>query len=255
MIATRVIPCLLLRGQGFVKTVRFQKPTYLGDPVNIVRIFNDKEVDELFIADIEATPTQREPNFELLNKITTECFIPVTYAGGVTTLDQMKRLFAIGIEKVALNSITFKTPELIDQAAAVFGSQSVVVVIDVKKTLFGKYVACTHSGRSRTGADPLAHAKMAVARGAGEIVLNSIDRDGTGQGYDLPLIRSVSSHLSIPVIACGGAASTDDLRAAVVDGGASAAAAGSMFVFHGTQRAVLISYPDQETLHHLFSTV
>lgn len=253
MIASRVIPCLLLRNLGLVKTVKFRKPQYLGDPINIVRIFNDKEVDELVFLDITATMERKKPPFELLARITSECFMPLCYGGGVRDLQTMSTLYAIGIEKVALNSIAVEDPSLVASASREFGAQSVIVSIDVKKKLFGGYEVKTHGGRKATGLDPVAHAGRMEAAGAGEILLNSIDRDGTMSGYDLDLVRRVSSAVSIPVVACGGAAGIDDLSLAVKEGGASAAAAGSMFVFHGPHRAVLISYPTQQELRHVLA--
>ena len=252
MIATRVIPCLLLRNAGLVKTVRFGDPRYLGDPINIVRIFNDKEVDELVLLDIMATAQTRKPNFELLARITSECFMPLCYGGGVRALDTMKSLFAIGIEKVSLNSAAVEDRRLVEDAARAFGASSVVVSIDVKKRLFGGYEVRTHGGRKATGLDPVQHARDMERAGAGEILLNSIDRDGTMNGFDLELVRKVSSAVTIPVVACGGAGSVTDLGLVVRDAGASAAAAGSMFVFQGTHRAVLISYPSQAELRAVF---
>jgi cyclase len=253
MIATRVIPTLLLRNRGLVKTVRFGNPRYVGDPINAVRIFNDKEVDELAFLDITATVEGREPPYEALQDIASECFMPFCYGGGVTVLDQIRRLLKLGVEKVALNSEAVRNPEFIRTAADQVGSQSIVVSIDVKRNLFGQYRVQTHSGKKGTGLDPVRWAARAEELGAGEILLNSIDRDGTMQGYDLDLVARVSSAVNIPVIACGGAGDVNDLAAAVKQGGASAAAAGSMFVFEGKHRAVLISYPPQAQLRQLFS--
>lgn len=252
MIQTRVIPCLLLRNQGLVKTVRFSEPKYLGDPINIVRIFNDKEVDELVFLDITATLEKKEPPYELLERITSECFMPLCYGGGVRDIATMTRLYAMGIEKVALNTAAVENPQLVADAAEIFGSQSVIVSIDAKKKLFGGYEVYTNGGRKATGLAPLQHAKEMTRRGAGEILLNSIDRDGTMKGYDLALVRSVSAEVEVPVVACGGAATIDDLSAVVNEAGASAAAAGSMFVFQGPHRAVLISYPPAAQLRERF---
>jgi cyclase len=248
MIRTRVIPCLLLRNLGLVKTVRFRDPKYLGDPINIVKIFNDKEVDELVFLDITATVENKKPPFGLLEKIASECFMPLGYGGGVRSLEDMRTLFGIGIEKVSVNSYAVENPPFIRAAADLFGSQSVVVSMDVEKNRRGKYEVFTHSGQRATGLDPVKFAVEMEKQGAGELLLNSIDRDGTMQGYDLDLIKQVTGAASIPVIACGGASKVQDLAAVVKQGGASAAAAGSMFVFHGPHRAVLISYPSPKEL-------
>ena len=248
MLATRVIPCLLLRNQGFVKTVRFKKPTYLGDPINIVKIFNDKEVDELVLLDITATEEQKAPNFELLADIASEAFVPLGYGGGVNTIEHVKTLFNIGLEKVIINSHAFVEPELITHAADRFGSQSIVASIDVRSGWFGKSSVVTQSGERQTKRDPVSYAVEMQERGAGEILLTSVDRDGTMSGYDIDLIRSVTEAVTVPVVACGGAGCVGDFAAAVSEGGASAVSAGSMFVFQGKHRAVLINFPSHEEL-------
>ena len=248
----RIIPCLLLHHLGLVKTVRFKNPKYLGDPINIVKIFNDKEVDELFFVDIDATSERKSPSFELIERVAGEAFMPLGYGGGIRTLEDAKRILGLGIEKVAINSYAIENPQFIREASALVGSQSVVVSIDVKKNLFGKYEIFTHSGRKATGLDPVRFAVEIENMGAGEVLLNSIDRDGTMKGYDLKLIKEMTSALSIPVVACGGARTVQDLAAAVKQGGASAAGAGSMFVFQGPHRAVLISYPTRAALPHAF---
>ena len=243
MYRPRVIPCLLLRNLGLVKTVKFRNPTYLGDPINIVKIFNDKEVDELVFLDITATPGGRKPPFDFLSGVTSECFIPLCYGGGVRNLEDMKTLFTLGVEKVAVNTHAVENPAFMRTAADLFGSQSVIASLDVKKTWRGRYEVVTHCGRKRTGVDPVGLAVELERQGAGELLLTAIDRDGTMQGYDLELIKRVTAAVRIPVIACGGARRVSDLAAVVNEGGASAAAAGSMFVFQGPHRAVLISYP------------
>jgi cyclase len=248
MIRPRVIPCLLLKGGGLVKTVKFREPKYLGDPINIVRLFNDKEVDELVILDITATPEQRGPNYEQLRALTSECFMPLAYGGGIRTMADVQALLNIGIEKVILNTSAVERPALIREAADYAGNQAVVVSIDVKKDRLGRAEVFTHGGRIGTGLDPTAHAKSVEAAGAGEILLNSVDRDGTMRGYDIPLTRRLTEALRIPVVACGGAGELQDIADVIRLGGASAAAAGSLFVFHGPLRAVLISYPSREDL-------
>jgi imidazole glycerol-phosphate synthase subunit HisF len=247
MIRPRVIPCLLLRNEGLVKTVKFKDPKYLGDPINIVRIFNDKEVDELIFLDITATPENRAPNFEMLGKITSECFMPLGYGGGIRSMEDVKRLLAMGVEKIVLNTSAVENPSLIRTAAEYAGTQAVVISMDVKKTLFGKYEIFIRGGRKGTGLDPIKFAVEMEKQGAGELFLNSIDRDGTMQGYDLELIQRVAEAVTVPVVACGGAGNIQHLAEAVRSG-ASAAAAGSMFVFQGPLRGVLISYPAQEDL-------
>jgi len=247
VIRPRVIPCLLLKNEGLVKTVKFKDPRYLGDPINIVRIFNDKEVDELIFLDITATVENRPPNFEILGKITSECFMPLGYGGGIRTLEDVRKLLAIGVEKIVLNTSAVENPSLIRAAADYAGSQAVVISIDVKKTMFGKYEVYTRGGRKATGLDPVKFAVEMEKQGAGELFLNSIDRDGTMQGYDLELVRRVADSVTVPVVACGGAGNIQHLAEAI-QAGASAAAAGSMFVFQGPLRGVLISYPAQQEL-------
>lgn len=251
MIRPRVIPCLLLQDRGLVKTVKFKNPKYLGDPINIVRIFNDKEVDELVFLDIKATPENRPPAFDQLRNITSECFMPLGYGGGIKSMEDVRQLLSIGIEKIILNTSSVENPALIRAVADHAGSSSVVISIDVKKNIAGKYEVHTHCGRKGTGLDPVKHAVEVEKLGAGEILINSIDRDGMMEGYDLELVRRVSEAVGIPVVACGGAGNTRHLRDAIKLGGASAAAAGSMFVFQGPLRAVLISYPDPQEIKSL----
>ena len=252
MIRTRVIPALLLSGKGFVKTVQFKNPVYLGDSLNILKIFNEKGVDEICVLDIEATKAGAGPRFEFLEQLASECFIPLAYGGGVTTIEEMKRLFYLGFEKVVLNTAAINNPGLITDAAERFGSQSVIVSIDVKKQLFGGYKVITESGKRKTAREPVSYAREVEELGAGEILLNSIDLDGTMKGYDIELVQKVADAVEIPVVACGGAGSVDDLGSVVNQGGASAAAAGSIFVFKGPHKAVLISYPGEEKLREVF---
>lgn len=254
MIRPRVIPCLTLDGDGLYKTTRFAKPRYVGDPVNAVRLFNDKEVDELILVDYTATPQGRGPQFELIAEIAGEAFMPVCYGGGVRTLDDIGRLFRLGVEKVAINSAAHGAPKLIEEAARAFGNQSIVAAIDAKKTLLRGYQAYSHGGSTRRAISPGDWAQQVQDLGAGELLLTSIDRDGTMTGYDLELIRGVVERAAIPVIANGGAGSLADLAAAVTEGGASAAAAGSLFVFHGKHRAVLISYPSPAEIDGLHAS-
>jgi len=247
MLKTRVMPCLLLDGSRLVKTVKFKDPNYVGDPVNAVMIYNEKEVDELIFLDINASKVQREPPYEIITKIATECFMPFTYGGGIKSIEQMKRIFSLGVEKVAVNSHAVADPTLIARGAELFGNQSIVVSIDVKKTWAGAYKVFTHGGTKITSLDPVEWAKKAESLGAGEILLTSIDRDGTWEGYDTDLIHLVSSAVSVPIIACGGAGRVDDFGKAVA-AGASAVAAGSMVVYHGPARGVLINFPFRQQL-------
>jgi cyclase len=251
MLRTRIIPCLLLQNQGLVKTVKFKNPTYVGDPINAVRIFNVKEVDELIFLDISASRDKRAPNLDVIGTIASQCFMPFCYGGGVRDTATIRRIFSLGAEKVAINSQALSNPQLIREAADLFGSQSIVAAIDVKKNLLGRYRVYDSSRAAATDLDPVRHAVEMERQGAGEILLTSVDRDGTRQGFDLDLIQRVSEAVGIPVIACGGADSLQDLSAAIKVGGASAVAAGSMFVFYGKHRAVLINYPDAADLEQL----
>lgn len=253
MLRTRVIPCLLLKGNGFYKTTRFKNPVYLGDPVNILKIFNDKEVDEIFVLDIGTTSMQKDVNMSLLRDFASECFMPLGYGGGIKNLDQMKAIFQLGFEKIAVNTAAFENPRLVTQGANSFGSQSIVVSIDVKRSLLGSYEVMTRSGNQKTGRHPVEYAMEMESRGAGELLVNSIDRDGTMEGYDLKLVKSVATAVSIPVIAIGGAGGIGHLGAVVKEAGASAAAAGAMFVFQGPHRAVLINVPSPEELQSIFT--
>lgn len=243
----RVIPVLLIHKGGLVKSVKFKNHKYVGDPINAVKIFNEKEIDEIVVLDIDATREKRPPDFEKIKEIAGEAFIPLAYGGGITTIEEIKQLFYLGVEKIILNNTAYNKPDLITDAADIVGSQSVVVSIDVKKNIFGKYKVFVKNGTENTNADPVQYARQVQEAGAGEIMLNSIDRDGTYQGYDLSLIKNVSSQLQIPVIACGGATDIDGFYSAVQHG-ASAVAAGSMFVFQRPHQAVLISYPVQSQL-------
>lgn len=251
MLKTRVMPCLLLRNRGLVKTVKFKTPAYIGDPINTIRIFNEKEVDELILLDITATVENKEVNYQIISEVASECFMPLTYGGGIKTVESAKKIFSIGVEKIAINASAVENPCFIKEMADVFGSQSVVVSIDVKKTLLGKYLVFAKGGRESTKNDPVEWAKNAENLGAGEILLTSIDRDGTFEGYDIELIRRVSSAVNIPVIACGGAGKIDDLADAVSQGGAAAVAAGSMVVYQGINRAVLINFPTRKELESI----
>lgn len=248
MLKTRVMPCLLLKDAALVKTIKFQNPDYVGDPSNAIRIYNEKEVDELIFLDITATPSGRAPDLNLIERLASECFMPVAYGGGVHDLKIMREIFRRGIEKVALNSHAIENPDFLTAAAAEFGNQAVVISIDARKTGPGKYEVFTQCGKKPTGMDPRTWAQRAAALGAGEILLTSIDQDGTMEGYDVELIRSVTSAVDVPLIACGGAGKVSHFGQAVKEGGASAVAAGSMVVYFGRNRAVLINFPSQREL-------
>ncbi len=215
----------------------------MGDPINAVRIFNEKEVDELVLLDIEASVKGVKPNFDLISDIASECFMPFCYGGGIKNLDDIQRILHIGAEKVSINSLAIENPQFVTEASERFGSQSIVVSLDIKKNLFRKYEIYTKNGTFNTHLDPVQVAQNMEAAGAGELFINSIDRDGTMKGYDLELLHLITSKVNIPVIACGGAGKIDDFKQAVEVGGVSAVAAGSFFVFHGKHRAVLITFP------------
>jgi cyclase len=222
--------------------VGFRKPVYLGDPINVVRIFNEREVDELILLDIDACREGRGPRFAQLADLASECFMPLCYGGGVRSLEDIERLFAIGIEKVSINTQAVLNPGLVEGAVRRFGSQSIVASVDVRKGFFGRRRVVTCGGRSAHALDPVAHARAMEDRGAGEVLLNSVDRDGSMRGYDLALVREVAAAVRVPVVALGGAGCLAD-AGRVLRAGAAAAAAGSLFCFAGPGPGVLINYP------------
>ena len=252
MIKSRIRPVLLLAKNRLVKTKNFSNPRYLGDPINAVKIFNDKEVDELVILDIDASKNKSDPNFELLTDILSEAFMPVAYGGGVNNMQQVTKLISIGVEKLIFNSVISHKPNFISEVASSIGSSSVVVSIDVKRNFFGKYTVRTMSGTFDTKIDPVQYAREIERLGAGEIMLGFIDNDGMCKGYDLELISLVSKSISIPLIAVGGASKLDDLKLAL-NAGASASAAGSIFVYHGKHQGILINYPDSSEFSRFFN--
>ncbi len=247
MLATRVIPCLLLKEDRLVKTIKFKNPSYVGDPINAIKIYNEKEVDELIVLDISATLEHRGPPFPILAQIANECFMPFTYGGGIKSVEDIKKLFNLGIEKVAINSYAAERPEFITEAASIFGRQSIVVSIDVKRNFLGQYSVHTEGGKKTHMVDPVEFATEMERRGAGEVLLNSIDRDGTWEGYDTVIIKKITNALNIPCIACGGAGKVQDFAEAV-KAGASAVAAGSMVVYQGKGLGVLINFPQRDEL-------
>lgn len=247
----RIIPCLQVeRGGRLVKTMRFRKPAYVGDLINGLRIFNEKEVDEIAVVDISATREARGPDFVMIEQMASECFMPLAYGGGVSTVAQIERIVQLGVEKVIMNTAALEDgAALVRAAAASVGGQSVVVSIDVRKRWFGGYAVCTRSATRTLPADLLQTVDALTEAGAGEILLNAIDRDGTLQGYDHELIHRVASRTGLPVIAAGGASGTMDLATAVRSSGASAVAAGALFVYRGPHRAVLLNYPSVQDMH------
>ena len=253
MAIPRVIPVLLLKNNGLVKTTQFKDSKYIGDSLNAVKIFNEKEVDELIFLDILATIENKRPPLELLKEIAEECFMPLSYGGGIKTIDEIRDILKVGVEKVIINTQAVEKNGFIEEAVKKYGSSTICVSIDVKKNFWGKYEVFSRGGRNNTKKDPVVFAMEMDKAGAGEIMINSIDRDGTQKGYDLELIRMITENVNMPVIACGGASSLDDFAKAIQQGGASAVAAGSMFVFHGKLRAVLINYPEQNDLKRILN--
>jgi cyclase len=241
MISKRIIPVLLINDDILVKTIKFKSSQYIGDPINAIKIFNEKEVDELVVLDISATK-KRKINFELLSRINKEAFMPIGYGGGIKTLDDAKVIFSLGYEKIILNHITLSNPDLVTHIANISGSQSVVICIDVKKNILGKYYVFDYIRKKNTAILAIEQIKKFENIGAGEIILQDVDREGTFTGYNLKMLETICSTVNIPVIALGGARSIEDLQLGI-QMGASAVAAGSMFVFHGHLRAVLITYP------------
>ena len=251
MLSHRVIPCLLLSKGGLVKTLKFAKPKYVGDPINAVKIFNEKEVDELMVIDIDATKEGRGPDFALIEEVAGECFMPLCYGGGIRSAEDAAALFKIGVEKVALQTTALKSPPTIRAIADRAGEQAVVVSIDIKRSWLGKPKLFSASGQDVSGTDWRDAVRAAAAAGAGEILLNAVDRDGTLQGVDRELIAEASALVDVPLVAIGGVGSLADITAAT-DAGASAVAAGAYFVFQGPHRAVLITYPRYDELQDLW---
>ncbi len=244
----RIIPVLLLQNGGLVKTINFKKPNYIGDPINAVKIFNEKEVDELIFIDIDATKQRKEPDYNKIEEIASECFMPLGYGGGIKNIEQVKKIIGIGVEKVILNSSVAVNPKLIGKVAKIYGSQCAVVSIDVKKDIFGKYICYTSSGKNKIKQNIIDYVKLVENEGAGEIILTSIDREGTFKGYDINLIKKVSESVNIPVVSNGGAYTITDFTNAIKEGGASAVSAGSFFVYKSKNKGILINYPSQKEL-------
>lgn len=246
MLRPRITPCLLVHQNGLVKTQRFGSPKYVGDPLNAVRIFNEKEVDEIVVLDIDASVQGREPDYALIRNLATECRMPLCYGGGVRTVEQFERIISLGVEKVAVSAAAVSDPGLVESAAKVVGNQSVVVVMDVRHHGKGRWELFTHNGTRATGLDPVEFARRMESLGAGEIVINSIDRDGMMQGYDIELAAAVRAAVGCPMTVLGGAGSLAHIQELIRQLGILGAAAGSLFVFKGVYRAVLINYPRRD---------
>lgn len=253
MYRPRVIPVLLLKDKGLVKTVKFNKSRYIGDPINAVRIFNDLEADELVFLDIIASKEKRTISLDLVKEIGDEAYMPFAVGGGITSIHDVEEILKAGAEKIVFNTTLQNNLDIISETALKFGSQSVIASVDVKKNLFGKYVVYVKSGKTKIKTPLLDFVKQIEEKGAGEIIINSIDNDGVMNGYDIELIKSVSNVVDIPVIACGGAWELSHLKEATEKGYASAVAAGSMFVYHGPRKGILVNYPEKEELNKTFS--
>jgi cyclase len=252
MLRPRIIPSLLIHENGLVKTVNFKNPKYVGDPINAVKIFNEKAVDELAIFDIDATVLGKEPNYSLIERLASQSMMPLCYGGGVKTVQQAQRIFSLGIEKIALSSAVLQNPKLITEISDRVGAQSVIVVLDVKKKILGGYEVYTHNGKKSTGINPFKFVEEAQKLGAGEIVINSIDKDGVMKGYDMDLITKVREKISLPMTVLGGAGSLQDIEKVIDVHGVIGVAAGSLFVFKGPYKAVLINYPTQLEKNKIF---
>jgi len=253
VLRNRVIPTLLIQEEGLVKTFKFNTPKYVGDPLNAIKIFNDKEVDELIVLDIDASQLNRGPNYGLIEQFASECFMPLCYGGGIRTLEQAKKLFSLGIEKISIQSEAYTSLGFIKKLSDIFGSQSIVVMLDIKKNWMGSYKLYSSRSHKILDKDWLEFLQSVVEMGAGEVVINSVDRDGTLSGIDLDLIKMASEIVNIPIIASGGVGSLNDIKLAV-DNGASAVAVGAYFVFKGPRQAVLITYPKYSDLETLFTS-
>lgn len=246
MLRPRIIPCLLVRNKGLVKTVKFGDGKYVGDPINAVKIFNEKKVDELIVLDIDATGKGAEPDYDLIEKLAAECRMPFCYGGGIKGVEQAKRIIGLGVEKVAVSALAVAEPEIISAIAQELGSQSVVVVLDIKKKRLGRsYEVWTHNASKNTGRCPVAFSRELQNIGVGEIVVNSIANDGVMQGYDIPILKQIRDSVSVPITALGGAGSLADIEALLGELGVIGVAAGSLFVFKGPYKAVLINYPSE----------
>lgn len=255
MLQKRVIPCLLLHKGGLYKTVKFKNPTYIGDPINAIKIFNEKEVDELMFLDIDASVENKEPNYKMIEDIASECFMPLCYGGGVKTIEQMKKIYALGVEKISISSQAVFNPNLIKEAASIFGNQSVIVTVDIKKDFWGKQKVFIYNGKKNTKLNPIDFVKKVESLGAGEIVINSIDNDGVMRGYDTKLLKEIKSNIKVPIIALGGAGNLNHIKEVFENSNVDAVACGSMFVYQGLLKGVLISYPPYQKIQELLGNL
>ena len=251
MLQKRVIPCLLLHKGGLYKTEKFKKPTYIGDPINAIKIFNEKEVDELMFLDIDASVENKEPNYKMIEDIASECFMPLCYGGGVKNIEQMKKIYALGVEKVSISSQAVINPNFIKEAAKIFGNQSVIVTIDIKKDFWGKKKVFINNGKKNAKLNPVDFIKQVESLGAGEIVINSCDNDGVMKGYDIELLKEIKLNTKVPVIALGGAGNLNHIKEVFEATKVDAVACGSMFVYQGPLKGVLISYPSYQKIQEL----
>ena len=252
MFRPRVIPVLLLKDLGLVKTIKFMNPQYIGDPINAVKIFNDLKVDEIVFLDITATQQKRHIQLDFIRKVSDEANMPFAIGGGIKTIKEIRNILENGAEKVILNTTSVENPRFIKEAADVFGSSTIVACMDVKKNIFGKYQLVYKNAKKKAKDDPIEFAQKIEKYGVGEIIVQSVNRDGTYSGYDIEIIKKISKSVSVPVVALGGAADYNDFKEVVDTGFASAVAAGSLFLYHGPRRAVLINFPTQKYLKELF---
>ncbi len=248
----RLIPTLLLKNGGLVKTIKFKNPSYVGDPINTIRIFNQKEVDEIIVIDIDASRYKKEPNFKLIEEFAGECFMPLTYGGGIKNISQAKKLFSLGVEKICLQSAAFQNRKLISDLVNTFGSQSIVLSVDIKRNFWKEPKIFLEGKKFKSNQSWISIIKEIIPLGIGEILLNSVDKDGTLSGPDIEIISKISNNIDIPLIALGGISSLSDIKKCLL-GGASAVAAGSLFVYHGPHKAVLINYPEYKVIKSLFN--
>ena len=253
MFRPRVIPLLLLKDTGLVKTIKFNKPRYLGDPINAVRIFNELNVDELVFLDILASKESRPISVDLVRNIADEAFMPFAVGGGIRSIDVIRKLLNAGAEKVVINSYALEDLSFIRRASETFGASTIIVSIDLRKNILGQYRIYTYSGSKKINMDPREFVGLAESKGAGEILVTSVNQDGTMLGYDIELIKMMSTAVSVPVIACGGAGKFQNFNEVVKKGGASAVAACSLFVYHGNRKAFLINYPEKTELNKIFN--
>lgn len=251
MLQKRVIPCLLLHKNGLYKTEKFKKPTYIGDPINAIKIFNEKEVDELIFLDIDASKEKKEPNYKMIEDIAGECFMPLCYGGGVKTIEQMKKIYALGVEKISLSSQAVLNPMFIKEATNIFGTQSVIITLDIKKDFWGKRKIYIYNGTKNTKLDPIEFIKYIELFGVGEIVINSINNDGMMNGYDIEFLKEVKLNTKVPIVALGGAGNFEHIEEVINISNVDAVACGSLFIYQGPLKGVLIHYPSYEKIQEI----